>query len=238
LLLAVGTWLVYVADRILDGLDNANKAYLRERHYFYSQHRKVFLAAGAIVGPVFAWVVFTRMSPVVRREDSAVFAVAALYFLLVHTHGRGIERWLPKELVVGVLFAAATAVPTWARIAGHRLALVPAVAVFAVLCWMNCVAIEVWEWVAVTRIDTGAHRTTVWAGQHLQGLAAGTAVLSAALALLYLHGGALFCLYLASTIAALLLLLLARSRHFTAMQLRVAVDVVLLTPLLFAAWMR
>lgn len=238
LLLAVGTWLVYVADRILDGLDSANRAHLRERHYFYSQHRKMFLAAGAIVSPVFAWIVVTRMSPAVRLEDAAVFAVAALYFLLVHAHGPRVERWLPKELAVGVLFAAATAVPTWARIEGHRHTLIPSIAVFAVLCWLNCVAIEVWEWPAVPRTGPSAHRTTVWAGQHLQPLAAGTAFLSAALAFVHLHSGALFFLYLASAMAALLLLGLARSRHFTVMQLRVAVDAVLLTPLFFAAWMR
>jgi hypothetical protein len=236
LLLAVGTWLVYVADRLLDGLDRANRAQLRERHYFYAQHRKTFLAAGAAVTPVFAWVVFTRMSPAVRLEDSAVFAVAALYFLLVHAHGRAVERWLPKELAVGVLFAMATGVPTWARIEGHRAALIPAIAVFAMLCWLNCVAIEVWEWPAA--INSGAHRTTQWVGRHLEALAAGTALCAAALALVHLHQNALFCLYLAAALAGVLLLGLARSRHFTVMQLRVAVDAVLLTPLLFAAWMR
>ena len=34
LLLALGTWLVYVADRILDGLDRAKHAHMRERHHF------------------------------------------------------------------------------------------------------------------------------------------------------------------------------------------------------------
>jgi hypothetical protein len=236
LLLAVGTWLVYVTDRILDGLDRANREYLRERHHFYSEHRKAFLAANAVVCPIFLWFVFTRMSPAARLEDSAVFAVAALYFLLVHAHGAGVERWLPKELAVGTLFAAATAVPTWSRIAGHRLALVPVVALFALLCWLNCVAIEAWEGTPATR--AGAHSTTVWVGRHLQELAAGTALLSIGLAATHFRADALFCLYLASAMAALLLLWLARSNNFTAIQLRVAVDAVLLTPLLFTAWMR
>jgi len=236
LLLAVGTWLVYVADRILDGMDRANLERLRERHYFYLQHRTPFLMVGAMVSPVFAWIVFTRMSPAVRLEDAAVFAVAALYFLLVHMHGQAAERWLPKELAVGVLFAAATAVPAWARIAGARLVLAPVVAVFALLCWLNCVAIESWESSAG---NDSAHATTAWAARHLQALAVGTIVLSLALAFDSLHDGTRFCVLLASALSALLLFWLAHARrNMTAMQLRIGADAALLTPLLFVAWMR
>jgi hypothetical protein len=236
LLLAVGTWLVYVADRILDGLDPANQGLLRERHYFYLQHRTAFLVIGGIVSPVFLWIVFTRMSPAVRIEDAAVFAVAALYFLLVHSHRRSAERWLPKELAVGVLFAAATAVPTWARVAGERVALAPVVAVFAILCWLNCVMIESWE---SSSAASAAHASTVWAARHLHGLALAAAVLSLALASASLHDGVRLSLFLASGASALLLSWLARARlHLTSMQLRVAADAALLTPLLFAAWMR
>jgi hypothetical protein len=235
LLLAVGTWLVYVADRILDGLDSANRTRLRERHYFYMQHRTAFLVAGAIICPAFIWVVFTRMSPAVRLEDAAVFAVAALYFLLVHTHGRTAERWLPKELAVGALFAAATVVPAWARVSGERLVLTPIVAVFALLCWLNCVAIESWESPAADSL----HATTIWAARHLPALTLATGALSFAAGLASLHDSARLCLFLASAISALVLYWLARRRkHMSAMQVRVAADAALLTPLLFAAWMR
>jgi len=233
--LAVGTWLVYVADRILDGLSAAKPERLRERHFFYSRHRTAFLMAGAMVSPAFAWVVFTRMSPAVRLEDSAVFAVAALYFLLVHMHGHAAERWLPKELAVGVLFAAATTVPAWARAATERFALVPVVAIFAILCWLNCVAIESWE----SPPSNTSHPTTVWAAQHLQRLALATVALSLALAFASLQNSARFCLLLASAMSALLLFWLAnRKRYLAPVQLRVAADAALLTPILFLAWMR
>jgi len=234
-LLAVGTWLVYVADRLLDGLDPANREHLRERHYYYSQHRKKFLAAGLIVSPVFIWIVFNRLAPAVLLEDCALFAVAALYFLLVHVHGRAAERWLPKELAVGVLFAAGTAVPTWARIPGDRLTIAPVIAVFAILCWLNCVAIERWE-------DAGnkfaAHPITVWAGRNLKTLAAVTVAISLVLAGTSLHDGARLCVFLACGSSALLLFLLAHHRDLTVMQMRIAADAILLTPLLFAVWMR
>lgn len=227
LLLAVGTWLIYVADRILDGLDSTKKTQLRQRHYFYLRHRAVFLVMGYIITPVFAWVVFTRMSPTVRMEDAGVFVIAALYFLLVHAHGQWAERWLPKELAVGILFAAATAVPTWARAENARAELLPLVVIFAVLCWLNCVAIESWEGAAL------------WAGRHLQMLTASAAVLAGTLAVFSLNNSSRFCLLLASMLSALLLLWMARHRtSLTTLQLRVAADAALLTPLLFAAWMR
>ncbi|QNI32228.1 hypothetical protein H7849_25120 [Alloacidobacterium dinghuense] len=233
-LLAVGTWLIYVADRILDGLDRTNWQRLRERHFFYSQHRSTFLIAGAIVSPAFAWIIFTRMSPAARLGDAAVFAFAAFYFLIVHTHGRQAERWLPKELAVGVLFAVATAVPTWARDTNGKSALVPPVAIFAVLCWLNCVAIESWEGSATD----SSHSTTSWAARHLRGLASTTLALSLAMALLCLHDGASVSLFLASAMSAFLLVWLAsRKQRFGPLQLRVAVDAALLTPLLFVAWL-
>ena len=236
LLLAVGTWLVYVADRILDGLDHANHERLRERHYFYLRHRTAFLMAGIIVSPVFLWVVFTRLSPAVRLEDVAVFGVAVLYFLLVHAHGRAAERWLPKEFAVGVLFAAATAVPAWARVNGERLVLAPVVAVFAILCWLNCEAIESWE---SAPASDSPYATTVWAARHLQSLSIIAAALSLALAMASLHNGPRFCLLLASALSAFLLFWLARRRQYlTPMQLRIGADAALLTPILFLAWMR
>jgi hypothetical protein len=235
LVLALGTWLVYVADRILDGLDPANRPRLRERHYFYCRHRRAFLVAGVVISPFFAWIVFRWLSQEVRLEDSAVFAVAALYFLLVHAHGRFAERWLPKELAVGLLFAAGTAIPAWARIPGQRLEITPMVGVFAILCWLNCVAIENWESPAADSI----HATTAWAGKNLQSLSSAVFVLSLVLAFIHRHDDAQICLFSASAIAALLLFGLASGRRFlTAMQARVAADMAMLTPVLFAAWMR
>lgn len=239
LLLAVGTWLVYVADRLLDGISSCDHAQLRVRHHFYSRHRRLFLLAGAVVCPVFIWIVFTRMAPGVRREDRAVFAVAMLYFLLVHLRGRQAEKWLPKELAVGVLFAAATAVPAWARIAGYRSHLAPAVFLFAILCWLNCAAIENWERRDSDPMDATIHRTTLWAGRHLRSLAAATALIAAVMAFTASANIALLGLYLASALAALLLLWLARNeRRLTTMQLRIAADAALLTPIFFLAWMR
>jgi hypothetical protein len=240
LLLALGTWLVYVADRILDGMDRTRREQLRDRHHFYALHRKEFLIAGGLITPLFSWIVLTRMAPTARREDAVVFAVAALYFLLVHLHGPRVERWLPKELAVGVLFAMATAVPAWARTGwNERLALVPLVALFAILCWLNCIAIENWEQARAEHVETVAHRSTRWAGQHFERLASGAALTATFLACVSFQHGTCSWLYFAAAAAAMLLHMLDRhEQKFTAMQLRVAADAALLTPLLFVAWIR
>ena len=135
LLLAVGTWLVYVADRILDGMDRANLERLRERHYFYLQHRTAFLMVGAIVSPVFAWVVFTRMSPAVRLEDAAVFAVAALF--PSGARAQTGETASSEELAVGVLLLRRRRCRR-GRISRRRRAGSSGRG-FALLCWINCV---------------------------------------------------------------------------------------------------
>jgi hypothetical protein len=237
LLLAAGTWLVYVADRILDGLQPQPN--LRKRHYFYAEHRFLFLALATAVACCLTWFVFTRMQPNVRREDSLVFVTALVYFLLVHAKGQRVERWLPKELAVGLLFAAATAVPTWARLTTGRDRLLPAVVLFAALCWLNCVAIESWE--RGLRVSNAGplhsptpHLSTQWAAGHLRSVSAFVALSAALLAAnAWLKSSPdLSLLYLASFASAGLFVLLDTAEpRLTSLQLRIAADAALLTPL-------
>jgi hypothetical protein len=178
LLLALGTWLLYVGDRILDGLRAPASMVLRKRHHFYARHRAQFLVAALAVGAVVLWIIVTRMPPRARREDTLLFTASMAYFVLIHSPGKkltgarvaarqrtadeapragaiwasqsgqgvqGRERWLPKEMAVGVLFAAATAVPAWSRMPGGHGRLMPLMLLFSGLCWLNCVAIETWE---------------------------------------------------------------------------------------------
>ncbi len=149
LLLALGTWLIYVADRILDVLGGGASGQLRERHFFYARHRAPALAVGAFASLALLWLFSTRMNPAARREDVVLFAAALVYFCLIHVWApqspSGIERWFPKEIAVAVVFASAVAVPAWSRLPSQRVPLAPLVALFALLCWLNCVAIEKWE---------------------------------------------------------------------------------------------
>jgi hypothetical protein len=239
LLLALGTWLVYVADRILDGLRSGASNELRERHFLYARHRGIFLAVGALASLTLIWFVATRMNAVTRREDLALFAAALVYFCLIHVWGpkskAGIQGWFPKEVAVAVVFAAAVAVPAWSRVPAHRASLIPVVTFFALICWLNCVAIDKWE-----QSHSGpapAHSTTRWTQRHLLLVSCVIALLAAiGCAISVMSSGpiAMRALYLACLTSAMLFPALDRSR-LDSLELRIAADAALLTPLLFIA---
>ncbi|WP_446743971.1 hypothetical protein [Silvibacterium acidisoli] len=237
LLLALGTWLLYIGDRILDGLnDRKHGTKLRNRHYFYIRHRRAFLAAGASGAALLIWLIATRMTPAAFHEDLILFTLALIYFGLIHLCGPAIERWFPKEMAVGLVFASATAVPAWSRLNGHRLPLVPLVAIFAALCWMNCAAIEKWESLRDTSTNhrPPPHRTTRWVQQAFQPAAGAVAMLAVCGATLAVSFGLslqMTALYTACVLSELVLAGLDRG-HLSAGQLRIAADAALLTPLL------
>jgi hypothetical protein len=220
LLLALGTWLLYVADRILDGLRPGEL--LRERHHFHARHRTAFLSAASGLAVLLAWSVVTRMRPEAVRDNSWIGVFALIYLFAVH---RRPAFTLPKELAVAILFAAAVAVPAWSRLgAGNGLGkeqLAPAVVCFAGLCWINCVGIEKWE----------AGPTTRWSILHLRLIVTMIALFSLAAALLAPSRG-LMIVYLAALLSSGLLFGLdARSSHLSPLHLRIAADAALLTPL-------
>jgi hypothetical protein len=234
LLLALATWLLYVADRILDGLPQRQTALLRERHHFHARHRAAFLWTASLIVILLLWSVLTRMRPEALRDDSWIGLFVLLYLVIVHRRGPA-ERptRLPKELAVAVLFAAATAVPAWSRlsaVAGSgREHLAPAIVFFAGLCWINCVGIEKWEAIG------HPHPITRWAGSHLRQIVTMIALFSLAAALLAPSRG-LMAVYLAALLSSGLLFALdARSSHFSPLHLRIAADAALLTPLAFFA---
>jgi hypothetical protein len=242
-LLALGTWLVYVADRILDGTRADPSTPLRERHLFHARHRNAFLVIASALGGVLTWLILARMSANARYEDTVLFSAALLYLVLVHKPRLGEINWLPKEIAVGVVFAAATAVPAWSRLDSGRAALFPAIAVFAALCWLNCVAIERWEDLspAGNLQSPHAHGTTRWTAEHFRMVASALALLSGILAGALVLGSSSPDLrktaapvYLAALTAALFLALIDRHRdNFSTLHLRIAADLALLTPLLF-----
>lgn len=252
--LALGTWCVYIADRLLDGLLSTEAAILRDRHWFYVRHRRFFTGLWILAMVPLAYLVLFRVQQSVRNDDILLGAVGATYFLLVHGFRRGAMRWFPKELAVGFLFAIATAVPAWARIAtpNQRELLASAVFSFGALCWLNCVAIQVWEdaeasqevahsILASSRYDSGPRAATIaggagltqFLGQHLAKFAALLAAANICLAW-RLAATPAWPLFVCVALSSSLFVLLIRCRvRFSVLTLRIAADAALLTPLLF-----
>ncbi len=233
-MLALGTWSVYIGDRLLDaraGLAAGEVNRLRERHFFHWRYRRVMTPLAVMAGAVAAAMIFALMPAAIRERNAVLGAAALVYFSGVHAPGLRWLRLLPKELVVGVLFTAGCALPTLTRMwLGHGASsmvhlLLMAVTMLAALAWLNCHAIERWESESRRGID-------------------GIMVASATLTCACLMVGAAMggsaprlaeLMACAATSAALLGVLDALRARVSPMALRAAADLVLLTPLVCLA---
>ncbi len=234
--LGIGTWLIYVADRLLDA-QSAHRSLLdhnlRERHFFHARHRRTFLIAAA--GATLALLEIISIMPVsARRDDTLIFAFSMLYFSIVHLPVARIIRKFPREFAVGILFACATAVPAWSQPESNHAMLLPSIMLFAGLCCLNCLAIEIWE-----RPVGPSHQFTI------PSFALCVAVASAAV-ILARHGSGPARVAASALASALVMLALDRLyRRFTdrtpsheesagfLLAMRIAVDAALLTPVFF-----
>jgi hypothetical protein len=236
LILALGTWLIYVADRLLDGYRPAPSTILRERHRFHARHRTAFLSAAALASALLIWLIVDKMTTAARSEDAVLFLLSLLYMFLVHRPAIKTRSWLPKELAVGLVFAAATAVPAWSRLDSGRATLLPAIALFAAVCWLNCVAIERWENDSGLNPggDADAHPTTRWTANHLRATAlALAAIAGTAGAVALAHFSSTAPLYLSVLSSSAVFVAIDRNRgRFSTLGLRIWADVALLTPVL------
>ena len=142
----------------------------------------------------------------------------ALYAVAVH-----VLRWpgVPKEHLVALFFALATAMPVIVRPSGPRFWIVPAMVAFGALCWLNCIAIARWE--RARSMDGVAF----WTANNFR-LALALAITLFAFLLPFQAPLAGACI---SGAAALLLLDVCRS-SLDAVTLRALADAALLTPLL------
>ena len=221
--LALAAWSVYIGDRLLDAR-RANTP-LRARHHFHWRHRRLFVPA-ALTAALVAILLVVRSMPFAARERNSVLAAAALaYFTSVHnpwnpsTNGK--RTRIPKELLVGVLFTLASAIPTLTRTSGFRLDLLLEILCFVLLAWLNCYAIEFWESSPVA----GARTVFLYA----MTLAGST--LAAALVETAAHHSRPAAILGAASASALLLAMLDRHRRsLSPTTLRAAADIALLTP--------
>jgi len=241
-LLALVVWALYIGDRLLDaraGLRNPLKSDLRERHHFHWRHRRILAPLAAVAGLAAGWIVRARVPAIALPQDSAVAAATLAYFSGVHSRfklpaplGRAMAAFGSRECLVGGLFTLGCGLPAWsADPVGHgpasplRLLMLPAV-YFSALAWLNVRAITQWE-------SENRKPLRLRLGRIACGLAGAGALVAAWLTPVQPRGAALL---LTGAASALLIGWLDRRRtSWSPLTLRVAVDLVLLTPLLLLA---
>ncbi|MEJ2007585.1 MAG: hypothetical protein P8Z30_05400 [Acidobacteriota bacterium] len=233
ILLAMVVWLIYVADRALDTLKVPFEGAEPARHIFYRRHVWVFLVPFSVVFVLAAWMSLTKLDPRTFRNGIVILLAVGAYFLVTHLLSPGRER-LPKEMLVGVLFALGTCFPVWEHASpGASLMLAPYL-IFTALCWLNCVAIEYEEWTRLRHRQFGPpHSWTIWMGRHFSFITFATAVIAAGL-IASGFGRPTWQLLTCELVSALALALIRyKHKSLSTDKFRVLMDLALFTPLLF-----
>jgi hypothetical protein len=231
LVLALCVWLVYVADRVLDALRPLQGDWEPARKSFYRRH----LRMAAIAGLCLLSVIIPLAYCILRRSTfyaGLTLAIPLLfYFALLHlspVHWRA--RW-PRELVVACLFTSGTFLAIWSSNDRSSYSLWAPAALFFLLCWANCSAIETWEWQRnMLSEDSAPSRSTRWAAHYLGVVGLAIACLAVIMGFLDLAPIRFAGAALVSGIA--LAWLAGWRSHLPMNALRVSVDLALCTPLL------
>jgi len=231
--IVIAVWMLYAADRLLDArhllADPLHTAGLEHRHHFHHRHRSAFLL-GILAASLSLALLIPRLPAPAIHLYLILGALLAGYLVLIHATGSA--HRLPKEIAVGLFFSAAVFIPTVARAPTLRPSLLPAAALFAMLCSLNCLFIYRWEHpFSTTDGETPSlpHPITRAALHYLNPIALALACGSALFALLTLTP-----LTSAIGLSALLLLVLDRCpARLHPVTLRAAADLALTTPLLF-----
>ena len=234
--MAFAVWMLYAADRLLDA-GSTRQDTLEARHIFHHRHRSAFLAGIAAASTALA-LLLPRLDIQSIHLYLILGGLVFGYFILIHA-ARGAHR-LPKEIAVGICFAAATFIPTVARHPELRLALLAPALLFAMLCSLNCLFIYAWEHPAQHAALVQVHPTHAVTRIALRNLRPITmALVIASVALATFDRVAPWPIPLATGVAAALLLVLNHRRGvILPTTLRAAADLALTTPLLLIPFLR
>jgi hypothetical protein len=237
LAMALAVWILYAADRLMDARLDAGPTRhedLEARHYFHYRHRNAFLA-GILLAAIALALLLPHLDPTAIHLYLILGGFVSGYFILIHatrsaTAQQKVAHRLPKEIAVGLCFAAATFIPTVARNPGLRSPLLPSALLFATLCSLNCLFIYAWEH-DNRPTKQSIHAITRHALKNLPSLT--ILLILASLALILFDHRTPQTIPGAIAIAAALLLLLKTQRHSIARTtLRACADLALATPLL------
>lgn len=234
LALGLAIWALYAADHVLDAL--RAKTYIREpdRKAFHRLHWPTMAVLALCSGLASFSITVFSLSDGVLAGGLAIAAFVLIYFISVHS---GPHRWRgfwPREAAVALGFGLGTFMPLAPIGRLPSATLIAAGTVFVLLCWLNCCAVETWEWQRSGRPSEGTpHGSTRWIANHMSALA--IAVGAGAL-LIGLWFGRSTELGLAGFSSGAALCFLSQTQDFISDSLLgISADLALCVPLLFFA---
>jgi hypothetical protein len=225
-------WFIYLIDRFADSVSlNANSP-KSIRQQTCREHRNLWLALILIVGILDAVVIFSRVDFATMVRGLLLGTAAFCYLILNWAYHKAWHMLPIKELIIGILFTAGSVVVglPLALVGRSLIAFASAAGLFAMLCWLNCISIAVWE----SRLDllqakhsiaTRVPSVNYWACVWLVGIASASVVI-------FFLGAFDPALAICLGVSAVLLFLL----HFGQIprdERTALADLVLLTPLAF-----
>lgn len=147
--LALGVWVLYVADRLLDAALHGDSPRCQARHHFHRKHWRKF-AAGAVVASIAALATILMKSPMAIFSYLIVEGVLVAGFFGFATFTRSPADNIPyaKNILGGAAFAFGTALVAHVYFYDkgiQDLLLSREFIAFAVLCILNISAIDLWE---------------------------------------------------------------------------------------------
>jgi hypothetical protein len=156
-LLGVAVWIIYAADRWIEGWRLDLNTVQTLRHGFYIRHRWPVFWTGIFAIVATTVIAITRLD---AREFKAGFILlipTVLYLFshqLVHRHH---PLRIPKEIVIAVIFAIGCALAPAVVAPENIPSLLVPVTLFGLLCFANCALIASWE----RDVDTSHGQTSL-----------------------------------------------------------------------------
>lgn len=239
IVLSLTVWAIYTGDRLLDGWKAKDHKALQQRHLFSAMHRTPLACLVILAVASGLWITAEYLAPAETSAGALLGVVVALYMAGIHAADRRMERFVSKEVVVGVLFAFGSTLPVWSQSAGLSWGGWASLGLFALLCSLNCLSIECWENSRSEDVWLKRPPLVRWANARINYIALALAASAIAIPFLLrsktLSRPELF----AVSLAALLILLLNRNRRRLSPEaLRVLADAALVVPPLAALLIR
>ena len=138
-------WLIYLVDRWADVIELPSEAPMSLRHRFCKKRVRLWFTGLAAIFFLNAWVALRGLDFSTLLLGGTVLFLCLGYLVTNHSLGWNWRIFPMKELVIGILFAAGTVLVLLPKLSALSASLFVAFAIFACLCFLNCVSIAAWE---------------------------------------------------------------------------------------------